>query len=133
MELNLIMRAAGFSVALVSMVLVSSIQAQGMENYNAGLLAAESGDYATAASEWQPLADRGDAVAQFNLGLMYHRGLGVAMSEEKAVSWYQKSAENGYPKAQEFLAAAYREGWFGLPKDNKQASYWEKQLEANTR
>lgn len=130
MELNLIMRAAGFSVALVSMVLVSSIQAQGMENYNAGLLAAESGDYATAASEWQPLADRGDAVAQFNLGLMYHRGLGVAMSEEKAVSWYQKSAENGYPKAQEFLAAAYREGWFGLAQDPQKAAYWARRLES---
>jgi TPR repeat protein len=65
--------------------------------------------------------------------LLYHSGLGVDLDEAKAVSWYKKSASNGYYKAQEYLAVGYREGWFGLPKDSKKASYWEKQLEANMR
>lgn len=100
--------------------------------YNAGLMASEAGDYDTAVSKWQPLADQGDAAAQFNLALMYHRGLGVAHDEASAVSWYQKSAANGYSRAQEFLAVAYREGWFGLPRDPAKADYWEQQLENNS-
>jgi TPR repeat protein len=97
-------------------------------DYNDGLLAAEVGDYDTAVGKWQPLAKQGDAMAQFNLALLYHRGLGVPIDEAKAVAWYQKSAENGYTKAQEFLAAAYQEGWFGLPRDSLKAEYWNLRL-----
>ena len=39
-------------------------------NFNKGLTAAQNGDYATAMKEWKPLAKEGDAVAQYNLGLM---------------------------------------------------------------
>jgi TPR repeat protein len=96
------------------------------------LLASEAGDYDTAVVKWQPLASKGDAAAQFNLALMYHRGLGVSLDEQKAVHWYLKSATNGYSRAQEFLAAAYREGWFGLEKDLQKAKYWDQQLVNNS-
>ena len=39
-------------------------------DFNKGLTAAQNGDYATAMKEWKPLAKEGDAVAQYNLGLM---------------------------------------------------------------
>jgi TPR repeat protein len=104
-------------------------QAQDGNAYNAGLLASEAGDYRGAVVAWQPLAREGNGAAQFNLALMYHGGLGVAQSEQEAVRWYQKSAANGYGKAQEFLAAAYREGWFGLKKNVQKADYWNLQLE----
>ncbi len=39
--------------------------------YDEGLAAVNRGDYATALCEWKPLADRGDAIAQKNLGNMY--------------------------------------------------------------
>lgn len=137
MNVNLITRGAVFAASLISLVVINPIHAQdslqvsslGGGAYNAGLLASESGDYATATTQWQPLAAEGDALAQFNLALMYHRGLGVHLDETAAVSWYHKSAENGYSKAQEFLAAAYREGWFGLKKNQQAADYWSKQLE----
>lgn len=132
-----VIRSAGVVAMVVSVTLLNPIQAQ--ENspygalskvgYNAGLLASESGDYTTAAAEWQPLAAQGDALAQFNLALMYHRGLGVSLDEAKAVSWYHKSAENGYSKAQEFLVVAYREGWFGLRQDQQKSAYWGQRLE----
>ena len=35
-----------------------------------GLAAWNSGDYATALREWTPLAEKGDARAQFKLGVM---------------------------------------------------------------
>lgn len=102
-------------------------------SYNEGFLAAESGDFKSAVQQWGPLAEQGHAIAQFNLALMYHSGLGVDLNEAKAVEWYKRSAKNGYYKAQEYMAVGYREGWFGLPKDIKKAEYWEKQLETNSR
>ena len=118
------------SAVMLSSVFIFSVQAK---DYNDGFLAAEGGDFNSAVQQWGPLAEQGHPIAQFNLALLYHSGLGVDLDEAKAVSWYKKSASNGYYKAQEYLAVGYREGWCGLPKDSKKASYWEKQLEANIR
>jgi TPR repeat protein len=117
-------------VAVLFGTMTLNVQAK---DYNDGFLAAEGGDFRSAVQQWGPLAEQGHAIAQFNLALLYHSGLGVDLDEARAVDWYKKSASNGYYRAQEYLAVGYREGWFGLPKDSKQASYWEKQLEANTR
>lgn len=128
MKKQLMMRSiVVLGVALMATVVLSSAQAH--DDYNDGLLAAVAGDYATAVAKWQPLARQGDALAQFNLALMYHSGAGVAADEAQAVNWYQKSAANGSVKAQEFLAAAYREGWFGLPRDAQKADYWDQRLQ----
>jgi TPR repeat protein len=40
----------------------------------------ERGDYATALRLFCPLADQGDADAQYNLGVMYDEGRGVAQN-----------------------------------------------------
>ncbi len=40
-------------------------------------------------------AERGDIDAQYNLGLMYENGNGVAKDEAKAIKWYRKAAEQG--------------------------------------
>jgi len=128
---NLVIRTAILLTILVFAVVFTPAHSQGKNGYNAGLLASEVGDYTAAVVAWQPLASQGDAAAQFNLALMYHRGLGVASDEQKAVQWYQKSASNGYARAQEFLAAAYREGWFGLEKNPQKADYWSQQIENN--
>lgn len=77
---------------------------------------------------WEDMAMDGNAQAQFNLALMYHAGLGVSLNEDIAVSWYHASAENGYMPAQEYLAVGYKEGWFGLPTDNRRAKFWQQQL-----
>ena len=118
------------SAGLALMVLSFSVSAS---NYNDGFIAAESGNYQSALQQWGPLAEKGHAVAQFNLGLLYHSGSGISLDEKKAIEWYEKSAQNGYYQAQEYMAVGYREGWFGLPKDGKKADYWEKKLEANAR
>ena len=63
------------------------------QDLNKGLKAAQSGDFATALKEWKPLAEQGDAVAQYNLGLMYKNGWGVTQDYAEAVKWYRKAAE----------------------------------------
>jgi hypothetical protein len=47
------------------------------QDFQKGLTAYKSGDYATALREWTPLAKQGDAFAQYNLGVMYGNGQGV--------------------------------------------------------
>ncbi len=121
MKRNQKIRGVVLVFALLVTAVLSMAQAQ---DYNDGLLAARAGDYNTAVMKWQPLAQQGDAMAQFNMALMYHRGLGVGIDEARAVAWYKMSATNGYIKAQEFLAVAYQEGWFGLPHDQAKANYW---------
>ena len=119
-------------VTTISFVLLLSAFSVQARDLNAGLIAAQNGDYKTAVQHWQDLAKQGNAIAQFNMALLYHAGLGVEMSETKAVELYIESAKNGYHKAQEYLTVGYREGWFGLPKDSKKADYWEQRLENNT-
>ena len=67
------------------MTLAAPISAQ---NFEKGVAAYNSGDYATALKEWTPLADAGFRDAQFNIGLMYFQGRGVPQDYKEAVKWY---------------------------------------------
>ena len=49
---------------------------------------------------WRPLADKGDADAQFNMGQAYKLGRGVPTDLKIAQSWYEKAAQQGHEKAQ---------------------------------
>jgi TPR repeat protein len=58
------------------------------------------GDYAGAIAQWRPLAEAGNADAQFNLGQAYKLGRGVPANAATAQSWYQKAARQGHEQAQ---------------------------------
>ena len=62
-------------------------------DFNKGLTAAQSGDFATALKEWKPLAEEGHVEAQYNLGQMYRNGWGVPQDYKEAVRWYRLAAE----------------------------------------
>ena len=55
-------------------------------DFQKGLSAAQTVDFVTALREWEPLAEQGDAYAQYNLGLMYFNGLGVPLNYKTAVN-----------------------------------------------
>ena len=92
-------------------------------DFNKGLTAAQSGDFATALKEWKPLAEEGNAVAQNNLGLMYHNGWGVPQDYKEAVNWYRLAAEQGNAPAQYNLGVMYNNG-NGVPQDYEEAVRW---------
>ena len=52
-------------------------------------------DYSTALKEWQPLAEQGDAQAQYYLGVLYFKGEGVPQDYVQAREWWLKAAEQG--------------------------------------
>ena len=87
-----------FPVALVLSIVCFAAPAWG--DFKAGEDAYHSGNYATALREWQPLAEQGQAVAQYQLGLLYANGQGVTKDDAKARQWYEKAAVQGHAEAQ---------------------------------
>ncbi len=73
--------------------------------------------------ELRPLAANGDAQAQYELGFMYDRGLGVPQDYKEAASWYRKAAEQGNAQAQFFLGQMYDTGK-GVPQGYEEAASW---------
>ena len=65
------------------------------------------------------------ADAQYNLGIMYAEGKGIAKDEAQAVAWFRKAAEQGYAPAQFNLGVMYAEG-IGIAKDETQAVAWSR-------
>jgi TPR repeat protein len=92
-------------------------------DFQAGMTAHDREDYATALREWQPLAEQGDALAQYQVGLLYHKGRGVPQDDAQARKWYAKAAAQGQAKAQFSLGTLYFNGEGG-PKDYQQALRW---------
>jgi TPR repeat protein len=62
-------------IALVFILLISPswLLAQ---DFDKGFAAYQAGDFDTALQEWRPLAEQGDAMAQYNLGYIYDNGEG---------------------------------------------------------
>lgn len=80
-------------------------------------------DYAEAFKEFRLLAERGDAVGQYYLGVLYHRGEGVVKDDAQAAAWFRKAAEQGHALAQNELGTMYFRGR-GVAQDNAQAGVW---------
>jgi TPR repeat protein len=88
-----------------------------------GLAFERKHEFGKAIELWKPLADRGNAVAQFSLGWMYEHGHGVAEDQAQAETWNRKAAEQGYPAAQYNVGVMYENG-YGHPRDEEQAIAW---------
>ena len=111
------------TLCLTLAVLLGSVGMSESADFDKGLTAYQSGDYATALREWKPLAEQGDAVAQNNLGVMYENGQGVSENDKTAVKWYRLAAEQEFANAQYNLGVMYDEGR-GVPENDKTAVKW---------
>ena len=56
------------TICLAVALLLGSAVVSWSQDFQKGLTAAKSGDYATALRKFKPLANQGNAAAQFNLG-----------------------------------------------------------------
>ena len=88
-------------------------------------------------------AKLGDAIAQYNLGLMYEQGKGVPQDYKEAVKWYRKSAEQGLADAQSMVGVCHADGlgvakkpiegypWYNIAIANgdEDAEEWIKEIE----
>jgi len=116
---HLIVVAAGIAAALVLAPRGASA------GYAEGKAAFDSGDFATAWKELDPLAKQGNPDAMFLVGSMYHIGRGVPVSYKDAAIWYRKAADAGKLDAIFVMGIVY-EGGIGVPRSLKEALVWYK-------
>ena len=109
-------------LTLATLLIVSCATAWAAD-FEKGFAAAEAGDFATALIEWKPLAEQGDADAQYNLGVMYANGEGVIEDDKEAVKWYRLAAEQGNAEGQFNLGTMYARGE-GVIENYKEVVKW---------
>ena len=77
---------------------------------NWGLKALENGDYDKALYYISFDAVQGDPIAQYNLGLMYKKGIGVEADKKEAFGWFLLAADSGHMLAKYALGKMYYHG-----------------------
>ena len=102
------------SLAFSSALLFTSLAVRA--DLDSGLAAYEAGNFATALSELQPLADNGNAEAQFTLSWMYRAGSGVPADMREAQRLLRLAADQGHGQAQIELSTFLFYG-LGSPPD----------------
>jgi len=104
----------------MGLVLSSSVMAQ---THMDGWDAFNREDYATAYRIWKTLAEKKDAHAQNNLGLMYQLGRGVVQDHKEAAKWFRLAANQGHSSGQRNIGLMYKRG-HGVVQDYKEAVKW---------
>lgn len=112
--------SAAILALAVALSILSSPARAGLKE---GVAAYEAGDLQLAYKEFRAGADKGEADCQFNVALMFEKGIGVTKDEKEAVVWYRKSAEQGNSHAQFNLGVLYEHGR-GTAADFAQAHHW---------
>jgi TPR repeat protein len=88
---------------VVAAFLITTAAPLSAQSVKAGIDAWQRSDYAGAVAIWKPLADKGDADAEFNLGQAYRLGRGVSTNLAAAKSWFERAAAQGHVDAQTTL------------------------------
>ena len=104
-------------LVLAITLLVGSVSGATAQDLQKGYDAYWAEDYKTALQEFLPLAEQGNAEAQYKLGGMYLFGEGVPQDNDKANDWFRASAYGGFATAQElfgtslYIRGMYREAF----------------------
>jgi cell division septation protein DedD len=103
-------------------LLLASTAPLSAQSVKAGIDAWQKADYATAVAIWRPLAEKGNADAEFNLGQAYRLGHGVPTNLAEAKTWFQRAAAQGHVDAETTLGLLLFENG-----DQAEALKWLKQ------
>jgi len=90
--------------AIFATILCVGSSAHVWADLEAGHDAYGRGDTAAAVQEWKPLAESGDADAQFKFGWRHEISRGVPKDDAERAKWYRKAAEKGNKFAKKRLA-----------------------------
>jgi TPR repeat protein len=88
-----------------------------------GAAAYKRGDYQLALAAWQPLANKGDAMAENGIGVLYEYGFAVREDANWASQWLRKAVAQGNAQAADNLGWMYERG-FGVKADPVCAYMW---------
>ena len=122
-------RGKQFSVFFVSLLLLAisplaSASESQAATYQKGYQAYKADDYGRAMQIFKPLAKSGYVPAQYYVGKLHEKGLGVPEDLAEALKWYRHAAEGGHAKSQYKLGYSYWKGLGGLKRNDAEAGKW---------
>jgi uncharacterized protein len=110
-------------LATMPIAVETHAQAEKNANFEAGIAAYEANNLRLSYKEFLAGAKEGHSDSQFNVALMYERGIGVGKDEKEAVVWYDKAAAQGNAVAQDNPGVLYENGR-GTNVDFAKANEW---------
>lgn len=119
--MNNMMAGVWCRLIFITILFLSSTSAQA--SLQEGIDAFHNGNHSVALEKFTPLANNGNAVAQFYLGKIYMQGLGAKPDPDKAISWTRKAAKQKNTEAENFLGFLYYYG-LGAPQNYAEAMSW---------
>lgn len=109
-------------VVLISIMMSLSTSALA-DDYNDALAASKRGDFAASFKLLKPLAEKGDARAQGELGALYLSGRGTSKDAKEGLRWTKEAATKGVASAQYNLGVMYLDGQVA-PQNFPEAMKW---------
>ena len=106
--------------ALICSLYASFVTASPLED---GHTAFDNKQYKKAYDIWIKPAQQGDPEAQYNIGLLYMKGLGVEHNDREALKWFTYAGEQGLADAQYNAVVMFYTGK-GVYPDYKSAIDW---------
>lgn len=101
--------------------------AQATDALAGAIKAIEAGHHSQAVQLLTPIANGGNSLAQYRLGMLYYMGQGVPEDEVQAIFWWKKAAAQGYSEAMFQLGSAYLFGSQAaktVPDPDREAATW---------
>lgn len=108
-------------ISLLFIVLAATINGVAASELDDAVNAMRTGDFAEAYCIMRPLADAGDADAQYNIGWMYLNGYGLRVNDSLALEWWKKASEQGNSDASFSIGMLYSLGDGEVPKNTNRA------------
>ena len=127
--LAVVIVVAGLSIPLAQAAQAGATHVQASQTATEGFIAYQRHDYASALRLWTIAANRGDPVAQFQIGHLYGAGEGVAKDPVTSAAWNRKAADHGLAGAQFVMGLMYSKGT-GVAQDYAAAVNWERKAAA---
>ena len=118
------LKRIGLIAAVFAFGLIANAPISQAGNWEEGLKAFARKEYAAAAKFFRPLAEKGNAVAQYRIALMHKMGLGVSKDRKLSQKWSRLAAKQGNADAQVLLGSLYYKGEGGESDDIARAYMW---------
>ena len=124
------MKKLATTLCLTIAILLESVGISWSDELGRAHGAYKQGDYALALKEFQTYAERGNSEAQYYLGVMYLKGIGLKNQKDpksvknildKGIRWINTSVQQNNPDALGVLASFYERGFSLYQKDLKKA------------
>lgn len=118
------LRGIGLAAAVLLFALTAHGPAAQADSLKEATTAFAKKQYAAAIKMFRPLAEKGNAIAQYKVAVMHRMGLGVPKSEKEARKWSRLAAKQGNPEAQTLLGSLYYKASGEESPDTLRAYMW---------